>query len=64
MSNLEKVELQVEPSLGSHFGDCVDEAIILAMQENVQVFFVHNANRVTINPQLIRNVVLQKREAE
>jgi len=64
MSNLEKVELQVEPSLGSHFGDCVDEAIILAMQENVQVFFVHNANRVTINPQLIRNVVMLNMEVK
>ena len=62
MDNINKNEIRTTAMAGSHITDCITEAIVLAIQEDVVVVLKHNEAEYTADPAQIRATVARKTE--
>jgi len=57
MDNIREEYLAVSATAGADIDNCIDDAIVLALQQGVKVVLVHNEKKYTIEPNKIRNSV-------
>ena len=61
MRNIVKDKLFVTAMSGAELTNCVDEAIELAMRENIKVILTHNEQQHLIEPNKMRNTITKYR---
>ena len=57
-----RVRIVCEPTAGEYIGDCVRQAVLLAIQEEREVTFVHNGKRYTTSPSIVGKAVYATEE--
>ena len=59
MKHIEKDQIIVTANVGTTKAECIDEAIILAMSDNVSVILIYHAIQYEIQPADVRSSVIK-----